>query len=555
MPSCFSCLVPNPVRKTVANGDAKSIDVESKILRTPAPNFLVPPPRTSVGEFILRKFKATPDFVAQVDAVTGVEDTYGQMWDRSVRTALWLRKKGIKAGEVVAICTHNHCDTVIPMYATLYCGGAVAPWDPIMNCKDLKYMNGMSQPKIVFCDEESACTVLVALRESNNDAEVVVFGEHSKCTSFRSVLDHHTVEDMENFKCSELEDDSQIALIVCSSGSSGLPKGVEHTHRTVMLQFGAVKLLQLEGKTCTVFSSLYWISGLIGMFLCVAGNMKRVITPAFEEDFCSQLIEKYKINWVLMGSSILIRLIYSGCLEKYDMSSLEKISGGGGVVTAEAFGKLKATLPKTVVILGYGMTELGGAATIQDPNSKPGSCGRPVYGIACKVIERSTGKILGPGETGEICWQSPCIMKGYRNDPEATAEAIDKDMWLHSGDIGYYDEDGLIYVLDKLKEMIKYRGNQIAPAELESIIITHPGVKECAVVGKPDKIDVERPVAFVVKNPGAEVTEKDIVDLVASEVIERKQLKGGVRFIDKMPLTPSEKPKRTVLKEMLKNEA
>ncbi|XP_012264731.2 luciferin 4-monooxygenase-like [Athalia rosae] len=554
MPSCLSCLVPGQTRRRDEEDDD---DGSKKILETPLhPDAVVPPDNVSAGEYIFEILKGKPTHVGQIDSLTDAEDTYGQMLERSVRTALWLRSRGIESGDVVALCTHNHFDTVTPILASLYCGSTAAPWDPGMNCQEIKHMVSISRPRYVFCNEESACTVLVALKECKNDAEVVVFGHHSGCASFADVLKPFAAEDIDEFECSKIDERSEVALIVCSSGSTGLPKGVEHTHRTIMIQFGIVKLLNLRNRTSAVFSSLYWISGVIGVLVCIAGDMRKVIVPVVDEDICARVIEKYRITWALMGTSVLVRLIYSGALEKYDVSSLKTITGGGGVVSLEAFAKLRAILPNALITLGYGMTELGGAATFQLVESERNSCGKPIYGVSCKILDTSTGGILGAGEVGEICWKSPCLMKGYRNNPEETADMIDAEGWLHSGDIGYYDEDGSIYIVDRSKEMIKCRGNQIAPAELEGIIARHPGVQDCAVVGKPDKIDVERPVAFVVRRRGdpTTVTEEEIVRLVASQVSERKQLRGGVRFLDALPVSPSGKTKRAVLRNMLLKE-
>ncbi|XP_015591659.1 luciferin 4-monooxygenase [Cephus cinctus] len=554
MPSCLSCLTPRGARQRSTKSDSSDQEngSQSKILRRPHPPFNFPPPNASLGDYILKKLSTMPDFVAQVDSTTEREDTYGQMKDRSIRTALWLRNHGISPGDVVVVCSHNHCDSVIPVYAALYCAATMMPWDPILNTKDLKYLISLCPPTFIFCDMESVCTIRVVLRESKCNAKVIVFGEHHDCISYeKEVLKTELTKD---FKCTQFDDVEQVAVIVCSSGSVGMPKAVEHTHRNLLVQLSVVSYLNIDRKTTMVLSSLYWISGTVATFVSLACNLKCIIVPTFEEQTACKLVEKYSVNWILMGTSVLLRLIHSGYLEKYDMSSVEKISAAGGVVSSEAFGLLKKAMPRVQIILGYGMTELCGVATIQDPTSKPGSCGKLIIGIALKVIDLERGEILGPGEIGELCWQSPCIMKGYRNNPEETLNAIDSENWLHSGDIGYYDSDGDIFIVDRLREMIKYRGNQIAPAEIENIIRRHPGVKDCVVVGKPHKVDGEHPVAFIVRREGIQVTEKEIIDLVAAEVIERKQLRGGVRFLDEFPLTPTGKPKRLALREILRNE-
>lgn len=193
-----------------------------------------------------------------------------------------------------------------------------------------------------------------------------------------------------------------------------------------------------------------------------------------------------------------------------------------------------------------------GVLTSRHGVPKPGSVGVLGPGVYCKVIDPDSGKILGPGQAGELCFSGKVIMKGYIGDERATRETI-KDGWLHSGDVGYYDSDGHFFIVDRLKELIKYKAFQVAPAELEAILLSYPKVKDAAVIGKPDEASGELPLAFVVKQEGCEnVTEKEIQDFVASKVSSSKRLRGGVQFIDEIPKNLSGKILRRELKAMLK---
>lgn len=183
---------------------------------------------------------------------------------------------------------------------------------------------------------------------------------------------------------------------------------------------------------------------------------------------------------------------------------------------------------------------------------KPGSVGQPLKGIYAKVIDES-GKTLGPNQQGELCFKGDKIMKGYINDPKATAETIDKDGWLHSGDIGYYDEDEQFYIVDRLKELIKYKAYQVPPAEIEGLLLTNPKVKDVGVIGIPDENSGELPFAFVVKQPGAKLTEQEVIDFVAKNTSKAKWIRGGVKFIDEIPKNPSGKLLRREMREMYKN--
>lgn len=193
-----------------------------------------------------------------------------------------------------------------------------------------------------------------------------------------------------------------------------------------------------------------------------------------------------------------------------------------------------------------------GVITQSKHETKPGSVGVLCPGVYCKVIDPDTGKILGKFQAGELCFKGQVIMKGYTGDKKSTEQTIDKEGWLHTGDVGYYDEDHYFFIVDRLKELIKYKAFQVAPAELEAILLSNEKVKDAAVIGLPDEVSGELPLAFVVKQDGVELTEKEVQEFVAAKVSHSKKLRGGVRFIDEIPKNLSGKILRRELKAMLK---
>lgn len=217
-----------------------------------------------------------------------------------------------------------------------------------------------------------------------------------------------------------------------------------------------------------------------------------------------------------------------------------------GGLDAERF--LKRAPPNTDILQGYGMTETSPAITHMVKGSvKYESVGGPIPNTEMKVVHPETCSSLAARQTGEICMRGPQVMKGYFNRPTDTAEFIDSEGWLHTGDLGYYDEEGHFYVVDRLKELIKVKGNQVAPAELEEILRSHPDIDDAAVVGVPDDRAGEVPRAFVVpRRP--DISEEDIKKFVAAKVSEHKQLKGGVHFLTAIPKSPSGKILRRQLK-------
>lgn len=186
-----------------------------------------------------------------------------------------------------------------------------------------------------------------------------------------------------------------------------------------------------------------------------------------------------------------------------------------------------------------------------DASCKPGSVGGLKLGIYAKVIDTETGKPLGPNKRGELCFKGDCIMKGYIGDTKSTQGVI-RDGWLHTGDIGYFDDDFEFFIVDRIKELIKYKGFQVPPAEIEALLLTHPKIKDAAVIGKPDEECGELPLAFVVKQLNAVLSEDDVIKFVAEHASPAKRLRGGVIFVEDIPKNPSGKILRRILREMLK---
>lgn len=207
---------------------------------------------------------------------------------------------------------------------------------------------------------------------------------------------------------------------------------------------------------------------------------------------------------------------------------------------------------EVVIRQGYGMSEatmgvLGTRATF-----KAGSVGEPLLGTYVKVVD-ANGKSLGPNQRGELWYKGNQVMKGYINDSNATSETIDKDGWLHSGDIAYYDEDKQFFIVDRLKELIKYKAFQVPPAEIEGLLLSNPKVKDCGVIGIPEEESGELPFAFVVTQQGAKLTEQEVKDFVAENASKPKWLRGGVKFIKEIPRNPSGKILRRELRDLYKS--
>ncbi|KAL2729446.1 4-coumarate--CoA ligase 1-like [Vespula squamosa] len=506
---------------------------------------------TNIGKLLLDRMKAKPDFVGQIDVVTEETYTFAEMFDRTVKCALWLRQQGIKANDVVALCSSNIMDSFAPIYASFSLAAIITSWNTAMDIREARFFMKLSSAKIIFTEESLVDMLIEAANLENHDIKIVVFGNTSNAIPFSKVLQDHRKCDVDNFECTSVNNVYDTAIIAYSSGTTGLPKGVQISHYACLYAVSSENL-----GVCNIplwMTSYFWITGLQLTLNSTINYCKRLLYPKFDEEMMCKIIEKYKVTWLFLSPSMANRTLKSGYPKKYDLSSVEIIFITGGIFNVESQRMLKENLINAMIIQIYGMTEICGSITVKMPYHKPESIGMVSKNVQIKIIDVETGNILGPNKTGELLVKSLTMTKGYYNNPQATKDAIDDDGWFHSGDLTYYDEKGQFFFVDRLKETIKYRGYHVSPCEIETLLQTHPDVVEAAVVGVPNLQDDERPIAFVVKVSGSKVTERELQELVAKNMTERNHLHAGVIFLEKMPYTPSEKISRKELKVIAKN--
>ncbi|XP_034947384.1 luciferin 4-monooxygenase-like [Chelonus insularis] len=509
--------------------------------------------QVSFGQYLLDRMRKNRKLTGQIDTTTGNKDSFESMIDRSIRCALWLQSEGIKSGDTIAICTHNHKDQIIPALASLYIGAVFNPWWDHGLTKDIaKHFANLVEPKVLFVNEMWSKLSAEVTKEVKPDLKIVVFGHAPGLESFEKIISKPGTVEVANFKCATLPSVEHPALILYTSGTTGLPKGALHSQKSL---FGNIKLAEEVNSRChsaLCYSTLCWVTGIFCSFLAITKGMTRNIPGPFEEEDACRIIQNYKIDWILSGTSMANRLLKSGFISKYDVSSVTDIHVGGAPLKDETQVELRKAFKNASVVQLYGATELGGIATMQDEHYKKNSVGNVVKNCQLKVIDPETNKILGPNQQGELCAKTPHMMTGYWRNPEKTKEAIDPEGWYHTGDLAYYDEDGAIFIIERLKELIKWRGHHVPPAVIEKLIQTLPGVSEVAVVGVPDLEDDERPLAIVTLAPNSKVTEQEIHQLVDKNLPDQMRLRAGIKFVDQIPHTASGKISRTELKAIAK---
>ncbi|KAK4749668.1 hypothetical protein SAY87_027117 [Trapa incisa] len=361
---------------------------------------------------------------------------------------------------------------------------------------------------------------------------------------------------------SRFDPDDPVALPF-SSGTTGLPKGVVLTHRSLVT--GVAQLVDGENPNLHLMENdvvlcvlpLFHIFSLHSVLLCsLRAGSTVLLMHKFEIGQLLELIRRHRVTVAAVVPPLVLALARNPIVQGYDLTSLRVILSGAAPLGKELEDALRDRLPHAVLGQGYGMTEAGPVISMclgyakQAFPTKRGSCGTVVRNAELKVIDPETGSSLGRGQHGEICVRGQQIMKGYLNDPEATSRTIDMEGWLHTGDIGFVDDDDEMFIVDRLKEIIKFKGFQVPPAELEALLVSHPSLVDAAVVPQKDEAAGEVPVAFVVPSKDVEVSEEVVKEFIAKQVVFYKRL-HKVHFVHTIPRSPSGKILRRDLKSRL----
>ncbi|MDQ3573034.1 MAG: AMP-binding protein, partial [Actinomycetota bacterium] len=336
-----------------------------------------------------------------------------------------------------------------------------------------------------------------------------------------------------------------------SSGTTGLPKGVMLTHANLVANLNQVQEAFPIGRDDVLvgvlpFFHIYGQTVIMNQGLRSGATI--VTMPRFDLDQFLSLIQDHGVTRAYVVPPIALALAKHPAVDNYDLSSIETIMSGAAPLGAELAEQVAERIDCNV-IQGYGLTETSPVTHVIRPDgeNRPGSIGPALAGTECRLVDPETGDDVAQGERGELWIRGPQVMAGYLNNPDATAETIDSDGWLHTGDIAVVDADGFFSIVDRLKELIKYKGFQVPPAELEAILITHPDVADVAVIGVPDDEAGELPKAFVVP-AGGDLDADALMEFVADKVSPQKRIRL-VERVDEIPKAASGKILRRVLRD------
>jgi acyl-CoA synthetase (AMP-forming)/AMP-acid ligase II len=520
------------------------------IFRSPYPEVAIPD--AALTPFVFEHAARRGAKPAVVDAATGQGFTYAQLDAAVRRAAAGLGARGYRKGDVLAILSPN-----VPEYAVAFHGAALAGLtattiNPLGTAGEIAKQLADSRARGLVAHPSLSDTAAEAARAAGV-GELFVFGEGGAggAEPFARLYEREG-----DAPAAEIDPRADVVALPYSSGTTGLPKGVMLTHRNLVANLCQIEPLDIvrEEDTALCVLPLFHIYGLaVIMNLSLRVGATIVMMPRFDFGEYLTNLERHRVTVAHVVPPIVLALAKQPAVGGRDLSRLRLLFSGAAPLGAELTRACSERLG-CAVRQGYGMTESSPAVHItpaDTASAKPGSVGVCVPGTEAKIVDVETGAELGAGREGEICVRGPQVMKGYLNCPEETARTVDAEGWLHTGDIGYADEEGHFFVVDRAKELIKYKGFQVAPAELEALLLTHPAVADAAVVPSADEEAGEVPKAFVVLKPGSPLSAGDapgeLMSYVAARVAPHKKIRR-VELTDQIPKSPSGKILRRLLK-------
>jgi acyl-CoA synthetase (AMP-forming)/AMP-acid ligase II len=500
-------------------------------------------PEVALVEFVLHRAEELADKPALINGLTGHVTTYGELAQLVKRVAAGLSARGLQKGDVLAIFSPNLPEYVVAFYAAILLGGIVTTINPICTAEEVAKQLKDAHAKFLVTVPQLMDKATKALVEAEVQ-EVFVFGEAQEATPFDSLL--QSAGSVPEVSINPRED---IAVLPYSSGTTGMAKGVMLTHYNMVANLCQMDVAESvrEQDILIAVLPLFHIYGMnVVLNFGLYKGTTIVVLPRFELEQFLETLERYNVTRAHLVPPIILALAKHPVVDRYDLSKLDLIMSGAAPLGADLSAACCARL-NCVIKQGYGLTETSPVSHMSSEipeEIKPGSVGPCVSNTECKIVDLETGEALGCNREGEIYTRGPQVMKGYFNRPDATEGAIDSEGWFHTGDIAYVDEDGHFFIVDRAKELIKYKGLQVAPAEIEAILLTHPAIMDAAVIPSPDEEAGEVPKAFIVLK--AEVTAEEIKEFVAARVAPYKKVRK-VEFIEQIPKSPSGKILRRVL--------
>ncbi|CAD0187215.1 Long-chain-fatty-acid--CoA ligase [Ruegeria sp. THAF57] len=502
-------------------------------------------PDLTITQRVFADLAQRPDDTVLIDGLTNASLSAASFIQAVKQLAGGLTSQGFGAGQTVALMAPNSPEYCIVFHAVGWAGGTITTINPTYTASEVHYQLMDSGADLLIAD--TAC--LDVAKEGSGGTgvrQIVTIGDAPDTPSLHSFqgapLDQQAPVDLDNHN----------AVLPYSSGTTGLPKGVRLSHRNLVgnVDQSAIGFGLQRGEVIAGFLPFFHIYGmnvLMNMHLAHGGTL--VTLPRFDLERVLKITQQHKSRRLWVVPPVALMLSQHPMVDDYDISSVELLMSGAAPMGPELSDAVEKRLNCTV-LQGFGMTELGPvshATPISGPRA--GSSGILLPNTLCRIVDPETGEDMPAGQEGEMWIKGPQVMIGYLNNDAATRETLTSDGWLKTGDIAVVDQDGYMFIVDRLKELIKYNGFQVAPAELEATLLTHPGVQDAAVIGRPDPVAGELPVGFVVTND-ANPSDDELMAHVAATLAHYKHIHHVIR-VDEIPKSASGKILRRMLRQQL----
>ncbi|KAI4168215.1 MAG: hypothetical protein LQ343_006543 [Gyalolechia ehrenbergii] len=536
--------------------------------QSPYPAIQVPP--TDIwGLLFERQDRPFPDNkVVYLDPDTSRSYTFAQVRNTAVEFG-----KGLKSvwewrkGDVLVLFTPNSIDTPSVLWGCHWAGGVVSPANPGYTVDELAFQLKDSRAKALVTQKSWLSVATKAAKQVGipEDRIILVGDDRDETHRFKHFQSIRNLAGTSRYRRTKINPKEDLAFLVYSSGTTGHPKGVMLSHQNIVSNILMGEIAEgghlswnggpdEHGDRLLAFLPFYHIYGLTCLIHnAVFNGLTLVVMSKFEiEKFCT-IIQDLKITFAYVVPPVVLLLSKHPIIDKYDLTSLRMLNSGAAPLTKALVEAVYKRI-KCPIKQGYGLSETSPTTHSQaweDWDRTTGSVGRLLPNQVAKYMSAEE-KEVPAGEVGELWIKGPNIFKGYLNNPQGTRNALTEDGFFKTGDVGYQDEDGNFFITDRVKELIKFKGFQVPPAELEGLLVSHPKINDVAVIGLYDKEQAtEVPRAYVVLAPGIQGTkevEANIASWLAARVANHKRLRGGIRFVDEIPKSASGKILRRMLR-------